>query len=116
MHPEVRSPEPGDCPICGMALDPVSLRAEKSNPELEDMTRRFRVSLLFSVPVFLLGMSDLIPGMPVQHALGSWLAWVELVLATPVVFWAGLPLFQRGWTSRAGRGCRGRSARLRKRR
>jgi Cu+-exporting ATPase len=99
MHPEVSSPEPGDCPICGMALEPVSLSAEESNPELQDMTRRFRVSLLFSVPVFLLAMSNLIPGMPVQHALGSWLAFIELALATPVVVWAGLPLFQRGWTS-----------------
>jgi Cu+-exporting ATPase len=99
MHPEVRSQEAGDCPICGMALEPVSLSAEESNPELEDMTRRFRLSLIFSVPVFLLAMSDLIPGMPVQHALGSWLAWIELALATPVVGWAGLPLFQRGWTS-----------------
>jgi Cu+-exporting ATPase len=99
MHPEVRSQTPGDCPICGMALEPVSLSAEESNPELTDMTRRFRVSLVFSVPVFLLAMSDLIPGMPVQHALGSWLAWIELALATPVVIWAGLPLFQRGWTS-----------------
>jgi Cu+-exporting ATPase len=99
MHPEVRSQTPGDCPICGMALEAVSLSAEDSNPELVDMTRRFRVSLLFSVPVFLLAMSDLIPGMPVQRALGSWLAWIELALATPVVTWAGLPLFQRGWTS-----------------
>jgi Cu+-exporting ATPase len=99
MHPEVRSQTPGDCPICGMALEAVSVSAEESNPELEDMTRRFRVSLLFSVPVFLLAMSDLIPGMPVQHALRTWLAWIELALATPVVVWAGLPLFQRGWTS-----------------
>jgi Cu+-exporting ATPase len=99
MHPEVRSQTPGHCPICGMALEPVSLSAEESNPELTYMTRRFRVSLLFSVPVFLLAMSDLIPGMPVQHALGSWLAWIELALATPVVVWAGLPLFLRGWIS-----------------
>src|SRR5258708_10977043 len=78
MHPEVRSQTPGDCPICGMALEPVSLSAEESNPELTDMTRRFRVSLVFSVPVFILAMSALIPGMPVQHAFSSVLTTIEI--------------------------------------
>src|SRR5882724_9815773 len=99
MHPEIVRAEPGSCPICGMALEPRSVAAGQQNPELAEMSRRFWLSLPFTVPVFLLGMSDLLPGMPVQHALGRWLPWVELLLATPVVLWAGWPLFQRGWAS-----------------
>ena len=63
------------------------------------MERRFRFSLIFTVPLFLLGMSDLLPGMPVQHALGRWLPFIELALATPVVLWAGFPFLVRGWRS-----------------
>jgi len=98
MDPEVEADGPGPCPICGMALEPKTLAPgpDEPNPELEDMARRFRASLLFTVPIFLLGMSDLLPGMPVQRALGTWLAWIELLLATPVVLWAGWPLFMRG--------------------
>ncbi|HEY6911249.1 MAG TPA: heavy metal translocating P-type ATPase, partial [Myxococcales bacterium] len=99
MHPEIVRKEPGACPICGMALEPKGVSLDEANPELDDMRRRFRLSLLFTVPVFLLGMSDFLPGMPVQHALGGALSWIELVLATPVVLWAGLPIFQRGWAS-----------------
>jgi len=99
MHPEIVRTEPGSCPICGMALEPRSVVPGHQNPELADMSRRFWLSLPFTVPVFLLGMSDLLPGMPVQHALGRWLPWIELLLATPVVLWAGWPLFQRGWAS-----------------
>ena len=99
MHPEVVATAPGDCPLCGMALEPREVLAEESSPELKDMTRRFWTSLVFAVPVFLLGMSDLIPGMPVQHALGHRLAWIEFLLATPAVLWSGWPLFQRAWIS-----------------
>jgi P-type Cu+ transporter len=102
MHPEVHRPGPGTCPICGMALEPVqvSLEQEESNPELDDMTRRLKIAAIFTVPLFLLAMSDMIPGEPVQHALGRrLLAWIELVLATPVVLWCGWPFFVRGWTS-----------------
>jgi Cu+-exporting ATPase len=99
MHPEIVRSAPGTCPICGMALEPRGVSLDEQNPELDDMRRRFRLSLIFTVPVFLLGMSDFIPGMPVQHALGHALPWIELLLATPVVLWAGLPLFQRGWAS-----------------
>jgi P-type Cu+ transporter len=99
MHPEIVRSEPGSCPICGMALEPRAVSLEEQNPELDDMSRRFRASLFFTVPVFLLGMSDLLPGMPVQHALGRWIPWIEFVLATPVVLWAGWPLLQRGWAS-----------------
>jgi P-type Cu+ transporter len=102
MHPEVRRMGPGTCPICGMALEPreQSLDQEESNPELDDMTRRLRIATIFTVPLFLLAMSDLIPGDPVQHALGQRaIAWIELALATPVVLWCGWPFFVRGWTS-----------------
>jgi P-type Cu+ transporter len=102
MHPEVRQLGPGTCPICGMALEPreQSLDQEESNPELDDMTRRLEIAAIFTVPLFLLAMSDLIPGEPVQHALGHRaLAWIELALATPVVLWCGWPFFVRGWAS-----------------
>jgi len=99
MHPQIVRTEPGFCPICGMALEPRTVSIEEQNPELEDMSRRFWVSLVFTVPVFLLGMSEFFPGMPVQRALGRWMPWIELLLATPVVLWAGWPLFERGWAS-----------------
>jgi P-type Cu+ transporter len=101
MHPEIVRDAPGNCPICGMALEPRTLAAEQTdNPELRDMTRRFWFSVVFAVPLMLLAMSDMIPGQPVQHALGMrWIAWLELLLATPVVLWAGWPFFQRFWFS-----------------
>jgi P-type Cu+ transporter len=103
MHPEIVQRGPGVCPLCGMALEPrmVSLDGEDApNPELDDMLRRLRVSAVFTVPLFLLAMSDLLPGAPVQHALSSRaLAWIQLALATPVVVWGARPFFERGWAS-----------------
>ncbi|HKY45038.1 MAG TPA: YHS domain-containing protein, partial [Pyrinomonadaceae bacterium] len=101
MHPEIIRDAPGSCPICGMALEPltVSLEDEK-NPELVDMTRRFWVAVVLSIPVFVLGMSDPIPGQPLQRVIPMrTLYWVQLVLATPVVLWAGWPFFVRAWQS-----------------
>ncbi|MBI4166354.1 MAG: heavy metal translocating P-type ATPase [Acidobacteria bacterium] len=101
MHPEVAKAEPGACPICGMALEPrtVTLEEEK-NPDLEDMTRRFWISAVLTLPVLLLAMSEMIPGQPVQHALPGWLfAGIQLGLTTPVVLWGGWPFFERGWRS-----------------
>jgi Cu+-exporting ATPase len=101
MHPEIVRSEPGACPICGMALEPRHAQLEEAeNPELADMTRRFWVSVVLTLPVLFLGMSDLIPGQPVQRilsmrAIGS----IELIFATPVVLWGGWPFFQRGWAS-----------------
>ena len=100
MHPEIRRPGPGSCPICGMALEPVTVTADTGpSPELADMTRRFWVGVALSVPVLLLGMGgDLFPAMhDVISEKAS--AWIQLVLATPVVLWAGWPFFERGWTS-----------------
>ncbi len=103
MDPEVRQDHPGACPKCGMALEPeqpLALAEEGPDPELLSMTRRFWVGVVLSLPVFFLGMSEMIPGQPVQHALApQLLAWVQLVLATPVVLWGGWPFFQRGWAS-----------------
>ena len=101
MHPQVVADKPGACPICGMALEPLTVSAEEEpNPELHDMVRRFRASAALTVPLLFLGMSDLLPGRPVQHALSPALIdWIELALATPVVLWGGLPFFQRGWAS-----------------
>ncbi|MEP7122412.1 MAG: heavy metal translocating P-type ATPase [Byssovorax sp.] len=100
MHPEIVQKGPGACPICGMALEPqVATLDEAPNDELASMVRRFWISVPLSVVVLVLGMSDVIPGMPVQHLLGRWLAWIELALSTPVVVWCGWPFFERGWAS-----------------
>ena len=101
MHPQIVRPGPGSCPICGMALEPRTATAEaEENPELLSMTRRFWVSAALSLPVFLLGMSDLLPGQPVQQLLSMRaISWIEFVLATPVVAWGGWPFFKRGWDS-----------------
>jgi Cu+-exporting ATPase len=98
MDPEIRQEAPGACPKCGMALEPRAVAAqEEANPELVDMTRRFWTSLFLTVPVFLLAMSEMIPGRPVVP--GRIRAWIELALATPVVLWGGQPFFERGWAS-----------------
>ncbi|MCM2282276.1 MAG: heavy metal translocating P-type ATPase [Bdellovibrionaceae bacterium] len=101
MHPEIRQKGPGSCPICGMALEPEEISLEEeANPELIDFSRRLKISVALSLPLFLLAMSDLIPGQPVQQYLhGQWMAYIQFVLATPVVLWAGLPFFERGWAS-----------------
>jgi len=101
MHPEVVRAQPGACPICGMALEPRTVSAsEEENPELRDMTRRFWISLALTAPLLIIAMADMLPGMPVQHALPKgWLSAIEFLLATPVVLWAGWPFFERGWIS-----------------
>lgn len=101
MHPEIVKREPGSCPVCGMALEPrtVSLE-EEENPELTDMTRRFRICLGPAAVVLVLAMSDMIPGQPIQRVLSNTaLAWLQFLLATPVVLWGGWPFFERGWRS-----------------
>ena len=101
MHPEITRDGEGDCPICGMALEPVTVEIEEEeNPELVDMTRRFRFCILLSIPLIILSMGELIPGVSFEW-LGSarTLSWLELILATPVVVYGGLPFFVRGWRS-----------------
>lgn len=101
MDPEVLETQPGACRICGMALEPKVVSAEDvGNPELEDMSRRFRICLGPAVLVMFIAMSDMIPGMPLHYRFGGEvLNWVQLLLATPVVLWGGAPFFQRGWAS-----------------
>jgi len=86
MHPEIIRDGPGSCPICGMALEPLTVSLEEEeNHELIDMTRRLWIAVLAAIPVFLLGMSDLYPGQPLQHLVSMrTLQWVQLVLASPV--------------------------------
>ena len=100
MHPEIVRDEPGSCPICGMALEPRVVTIEETNPELDDMTRRFRWSTAMTVPIVALMMSELLPGQPLQRLLPhGWVNWMQFLLATPVVLWGGWPFFVRGWAS-----------------
>jgi Cu+-exporting ATPase len=101
MHPEVRQIGPGTCPKCGMALEPtVATAVEQRNPELDDMSRRFWISLTLVLPFLVVMIADLIPGQPLMHALGHrTVAWGQMILATPIVLWGGAPFFQRGWAS-----------------
>lgn len=101
MDPEIRQIGPGLCPKCGMALEPAEASLDESpNAELVDMTRRFWVCAVLAVPLLVLAMSDLIPGMPLQRALGPrLLIWLQFALAIPIVLWGGWPFFQRGVAS-----------------
>jgi P-type Cu+ transporter len=102
MHPQIEQIGPGSCPICGMALElkNITVAAEQENPELKDVTRRFWVSAILTVPILILAMTEMLPGQPLQHALGMKLTvWIQMILATPVVLWGGLPFFKRGLDS-----------------
>jgi Cu+-exporting ATPase len=100
MHPEIQQKGPGTCPKCGMALEPLVIQDDAENEELNEMTRRFWVSAVLALPLFILAMTaDLLP-----EFLPSWLSmrmiqWIEFALATPVVLWGGWPFFIRGWNS-----------------
>jgi Cu+-exporting ATPase len=98
MHPEIRQVGPGSCPICGMALEPETVSLDdKPDPELIDMTRRFWIGLVLTLPVFVMDMTVHLAGI---HLLpGQTSNWISFVLATPVVLWAGWPFFERGWRS-----------------
>lgn len=103
MHPEIVRPGPGSCPICGMALEPRTVTLEDDNPELRDMTRRFWISVGLTAPLMAIAMGSMFA----PHIFMAWnralpwpaLPWIELLLATPVVVWAGWPFFERGWAS-----------------
>jgi len=103
MHPQVRQMGPGNCPICGMALEPLLATAEQGeSPELRDMTRRFWMGAALTVPVFALEMGGHLTNL--NHLLGQQLSnWIQLVLGTPVVLWAGWPFFVRAVASVANR-------------
>ena len=100
MHPEIVRDEPGDCPICGMALEPRTVAAEEDNTELRDMSRRFWLGLVLALPVLFLSMgADLWPGAVNAIIQPHYRQWLEFLLATPVVGWAGWPFFVRAWAS-----------------
>ena len=100
MHPEVVRDQPGACPACGMALEPRTVTQEEApNPELADMTRRFRIAAAIGFPVFGIAMTEMIAGagvLPLSRAVSN---WIQLACAVPVVLWAGRPFFERGWAS-----------------
>ena len=101
MHPEIRRTEPGTCPICGMALEPLQPTVDSGpNPELRDMTRRFWVGAILTLPIVILEMGGDVRALNLHHYVSPVVSmWIELALATPVVLWAGWPLLERGWAS-----------------
>ena len=104
MHPEIRQAGPGNCPKCGMALEPVAPRADdQPNPELLDMARRFWIGLALTVPVFGLAMAEHLPGLHAALPNPKISGWIQFVLSVPVVLWAAWPFFVRGWNSLASR-------------
>ena len=103
MHPEVQQDHPGDCPKCGMPLEPMTATPatdEEENAELRDMTRRFWIGAALTLPVFVLAMAHLVPALAAQSWADSHASrWIQFALTTPVVAWAGWPFFRRGWRS-----------------
>lgn len=100
MHPEVLQEDPGSCPKCGMALEPIDIRAKEKNEELHDMNRRFWISMALSIPVFILAMSvDMFPSLLPESLSMKMVQYTEFFLATPVVFWGGFPFFVKGINS-----------------
>ncbi|MEK7795039.1 MAG: heavy metal translocating P-type ATPase [Candidatus Hydrogenedentota bacterium] len=100
MHPEIVQDVPGVCPKCGMALEPMDAAAEEDTAELADMTHRFWLALAFALPLFVIAMSEMLPGQPLQQAVPiRALQWLQFALATPAVLYCGWPFFVRGWDS-----------------
>jgi Cu2+-exporting ATPase len=100
MHPEIRQVGPGHCPICGMTLEPLLATAAEDNSELQDMTRRFWVSVALALPLLVITMSEFVPGLNLHHMLSATaFNWTQAALATPVVLWGGWPFFVRAWAS-----------------
>ena len=101
MHPQIRRNAPGDCPICGMTLEPVTATLEGGpSPELRDMTRRFWIGTALAVPMLILEMGSHLPGLNLHHYVAPALSmWIQFALGTPVVLWAGWPFFERAWAS-----------------
>ena len=103
MHPEVQQDHPGECPKCGMALEPKTVTAgtdDEGNAELRDMTRRFWIGAALTLPAFVLAMAHLIPALGRQPWVnGDASRWLQFALTTPVVWWASWPFFHRGWRS-----------------
>lgn len=100
MDPEVLQDHPGPCPKCGMLLEPIApRRGDEPDPELARLSQRFWIGLILAAPVVISGMAMMLPGVSVDHRLLVWLGYINMALATPVVFWCGWPFFERAWTS-----------------
>jgi Cu+-exporting ATPase len=100
MHPEVEQDHPGDCPKCGMALEPkAGAGGEDDDPEYDDMRHRFWIGAALTLPVFVLAMAHLVPSLAHGWTDGATSRWLQFALSTPVVLWAGAPFFRRGWRS-----------------
>lgn len=100
MHPEVLQDHPGNCPKCGMALEPVGGTVSEDQTEYNDMKKRCLFAAVFTIPLVFLAMGDLLPGQPVSKMFShSFIRWAELILGTPVVLWSAWPFFVRGWQS-----------------
>lgn len=102
MHTQIVQVGPGICPICGMSLEPKTISSVAPvNEELRDMTRRFWISLILTLPILFLTMGMHVPGIEgiVKHVMPAYSAWLQCILATPVVIWCGFPIFQRAWFS-----------------
>jgi heavy metal translocating P-type ATPase len=100
MHPEIRQMGPGNCPKCGMTLEPLEGGSEEDSSELDDMSRRFWISVVLTLPLLVVTMSEFVPGVNVHHWFGTnSFNWAQGALGTPVVLWAGWPFFARAWAS-----------------
>jgi Cu+-exporting ATPase len=100
MHPEIVRDGPGTCPLCGMALEPMTPGAgPEDDTELRDMTRRTLAAAALTLPVFALAMTPMLPGVNFGHTFATWANWVSLALTAPVVFWMGWPVFERAWVA-----------------
>ena len=101
MHLEIVQSGPGDCPVCGMALEPMTITRETGpNTELINMTRRFWIGSLFAIPVLIIAMGEMVPGLHLTRWIPLHVSFlIQFALATPVVLWAGWPLIVRGWDS-----------------
>jgi Cu2+-exporting ATPase len=100
MHPQIRQSGPGNCPICGMALEPLVAGTQGDTSELDDMSRRFWISVALSVPLLVVTSADFVPGLNLHHWVATdWFNWTQGALGTPVVLWGGWPFFVRAWAS-----------------
>ena len=101
MHPEIRQVGPGNCPICGMSLEPADASVAEDNTELRLMTRRLWIAAALSLPIALMAMTEFVPALHQRliAAMGPWFGWTQLLLATPVVLWCGAFFFKLGWQS-----------------